>query len=156
MATDRLASLAIFLFLAVLAGYPSIAGEPKSPNAWRFNPAIGLEGQASIVNQQGDRLDAECGNGGGPALILTPAQAKPIVTERTTLTFSIDGTAYNVEFQCSADGVTCVTFGFPSPDVIKGLQMGNTVEIKAKEAPVTSFSLTSSNKAIARLAPCLQ
>lgn len=155
MATNRLASLAALLLLAVLTSNPSIAGQTKNPNIWSFNPAIGLEGQASIVNQRGDRLDAECGNGGGPALILIPAQAIPIVTERTALTFSIDGTAYNVDFQCSTDGATCVTFGFPSSNVIKGLQMGNTVEIGAKEVPVASFSLTGSNKAIAHLASCL-
>jgi hypothetical protein len=126
--------------------------EEGSPNTmrWNFDPNVGFEGQASIESTNAVRLEVECGNGGGPSILMT---SKSILSKEkmVSVIFNVDGANHAVKFQCFRDGLTCGSFGFPSHAVMNGLQKGMKLEIN----DIGTFTLKGSRKAISNLSACL-
>lgn len=143
----------LIVMLAVAA--PAVAD-------WRFDPRIGVGGEAYVFNLDGAKLSVECQGDGTPAVTLTPdpRPAGPragVETARFYVVF--DGDA-PVDFEARCYGVGDRTACVAEPgiwtawELVDALRGRRQVEI-AHEGGATVWSLAGSNRAIASLEGCL-
>lgn len=128
----------------------------KSSHHWVYESETGFEGQAHIKNDEGFRMEVECGNGGGPSILLRgPKDHFPLRGSKKliALSFDIDGKLLHEEYECHG---SCGSFGFPSRALISALRRGSHLEIRHGQKYIAAFTLDGSNSAIAKLAFCLQ
>ena len=150
----------ILLLLSVVA--PSVAGGSAplsaSMHKWLFLPSIGLEGQAYIVGNNAERLEIECGNGGGLYVVVSALRLDSHITglmpEQAVLNMVIDDHIYSERYTCVNDRRACGSFGFPSPEVITAMRHGNHLTIQYEGYTLSKFTLAGSNAALSRLASC--
>ncbi|MGK2742620.1 hypothetical protein ACSHT0_17245 [Tepidicaulis sp. LMO-SS28] len=143
----------LFMSALFMTGPALAAGE-----RWHFDPGKGLEGRAYVENVQGQRLEAECGNGGGPALTLSPSPggARAPSGEGPLLLFQIDidGTLYDQSFRCPAGVEACHTVTMPHTCLIDALKDGAQVRFFFAETFAAQFSLSGAKAALDGLSAC--
>ncbi len=110
-----------------------------------------------MINGQNFRIDVECGNGGGPNILLTA----PVLEEQglgkdakqVPLQLSISNREFEETYECRRN--YCMAFGFPSIELIAAMRSGLNMEIKHRSVHLADISLRGSNVAIGHLSPCL-
>jgi len=146
--------LPTFLMSALLMTGPALAAGER----WHSDPEKGLEGQAYVENAQGQRLEAECGNGGGPALTLSPAPqgAQAPSGEGSLLLFQvdIDGTLYDQSFRCPAGVEACHSVTMPHGCLVDALKNGAQVRFFFRDALAAQFALGGAKAALDGLSAC--
>ncbi|MGK2741593.1 hypothetical protein ACSHT0_11910 [Tepidicaulis sp. LMO-SS28] len=144
---------AFLVYMLVFTGAAKVESQ-----RWHFDPGKGLEGRAYVENVQGQRLAAECGNGGGPAFTLSPppGDTRADAGEGPLLLFqlNIDGTLYDQSFRCPEGSGVCHSVAVPDSCLTGALQKGQTLRLFFREALVAQFSLTGSGKALGGLSAC--
>lgn len=148
----------IVLISALLFGTPLFARNAAATDGrWHFDAKVGLEGQAFAVGKDGFRIEVECGNGGGPSILLVaPPPSFQDWDKRIFLGFEIDGKRFSEAFECHPGGKSCGTFGFPSNTLIAAMRQGMEMVVHHRNGLEAHFSLAGSNAAISRLATCLE
>ena len=145
---------AFLVFMLVFTGAVKVESQ-----RWYFHPGKGLEGRAYVENTQGHRLEAECGNGGGPALTLSPSPggARAPSGEGPLLLFQIDidGTLYDQSFRCPAGVEACHTITMPHTCLIDALKDGAQVRFFFAETLAAQFSLSGAKAALDGLSACM-
>ena len=95
---------------------------------------VGLEGKAYTVDENGVRIEVECGNGGGPAITLVfPSPLRPDWgkgAKRVRIRFEVDGKPFAEDFQWHPDGLSCGSFGFPSDHLIAAMRRGSQMYVR--------------------------
>ena len=151
---ERQVMFAALLTASFLATPFAVAG------SWHFNKAIGLDGQAYVTDTGDYRLEIECGNGGGPSLMLSaPTLANgPLgrAPKQTSITFDIDGRPFDEPFECHPGGTSCGNYGIPATPLITALRQGTDLVVRYQTEPVATFSLVGSNAALSRLSACIE
>ncbi|MGK2742577.1 hypothetical protein ACSHT0_16985 [Tepidicaulis sp. LMO-SS28] len=146
--------LPVFFISALFLAGPATAAEEH----WHFDAGKGLKGQAYVTNAQGQRLTAECGNGGGPAFTLSPppegTRADAGEGPLLLFQFNIDGTLYDQSFRCPEGSGVCHSVAMPDSCLTGALQKGQTLRLFFREALTAQFSLTGSGKTLGGLSVC--
>lgn len=126
---------------------------------WHFMDWVGLEGQAYAVEENGTRIEVECGNGGGPAItLLFPSPLRPdwgSEARRVNIRFEIDGKPFTDAFEWHPGGKSCGSVGFPSDRLIAAIRRGSHMVVRHDGTFRAAFTLKGSNAAIAPLSACL-
>jgi hypothetical protein len=148
--------------MLLLISATAVGALPSTNNTqkWVFLPNIGLEGQAYMMGNDAYKIEIECGNGGGPSIVISSSELSrhiaKVIPERTTLDMVIDGHVYSETFVCVATGAACGSYGFPSAEVITAIRQGNHLALLHEGSAITEFSLVGSNAAVSRLTACFQ
>ena len=147
------------IFLMPITSIASDNGKASSAKQWQFDPNSGFVGRASIMDDNASRFDVSCGNGGAPGLTLHHPSSQLLTSgineQRIPLIMKIDDEPFEQIFSCYREESVCVSFGFPSIELMTGVQRGKRMTIHYNEQPVANFTLTNSNATISKLAACL-